>query len=380
MDDYLGKDIPKLGFGLMRLPRIDKAIDIEQLERMTGLFLDRGFTYFDTAFGYPDSEEAIGKALVRRHPRDSYQLASKLPAWRVSTKKEAEQMFWTSLERTGADYFDFFLLHNFGGPRTPYFDKYDIWNYLAKRKEEGLIRHLGFSIHDKASQLDDLLTRHPEMDFVQLQINYQDWDSPIHESRKCYETARRHKKPIVVMEPIKGGNLMTLPPAAADAFKALDPDASLASWAIRFAASLEGVITVLSGMSSYAQMEDNTSFMRDFKPLSAEELAVIEYVRGEIVKVPSVPCTSCEYCLPVCKQRIAIPGIFEAVNMHLVFKNTTGAQFAYSWNTSGQGLKPASACIECRDCELACSQSLPIIKELRKARELFEPKASNRKH
>jgi len=373
MEEYLGKDIPKLGFGLMRLPRIEKNVDVEQVKKMVDLFLDRGFTYFDTAYIYKDSEDTVREALAKRHPRDSYQLATKLPAWKASTKKEAEQLFWTSLKRCGVSYFDYYLLHNFGGKRSHYFYKYDMWEFAFKLKEEGFIRHLGLSLHDKASHLDELLTRHPEVDFVQLQINYLDWDSPIHESQKCYETARRHNKPIIVMEPVKGGNLMNLPPAAVDAFAALDPSASLASWAIRYAASLEGIITVLSGMSTITQVEDNTSLMASFKPLSKEEMAAIETARAAILQVPSVPCTYCGYCLPVCRQKVFIPGILAALNLYLVFNNGKEARFEYRWNTSDEDQKPASACIDCGDCELVCPQRLPIIEELKKARGLFEP-------
>jgi len=372
MEDYLGRNIPKLGFGMMRLPRIDKSIDIEQVMQMVDLFLDRGFTYFDTAYMYQDSEDTIRQALAERYPRDSYQLASKLPAWKASSKKEAQEMFWTSLKRCGVCYFDYYLLHNLGSSRSDIFDKYDLWQFIAKLKEEGLIRNIGFSIHDKASHLDEILTRHPEVDFVQLQINYLDWDSPIHESQKCYETARKHNKPIIVMEPVKGGNLMILPSAAVDAFASVNPYASLASWAIRYAASLEGIITVLSGMSTLAQVEDNTTFMADFKPLSQDEMTAINSARAAISQIPSVPCTYCGYCLPVCKQKVAIPGIFEALNLQLVFNNETESRWTYGWHTSGQNARLASACIECGDCELVCSQRLPIIKELKRARGLFE--------
>ena len=374
MVDYLGKDIPKLGFGLMRLPHVDGDIDIEQLKQMVDMFLERGFTYFDTAYGYEGSEAAIAEALVQRYPRFSYQLATKLPAWMAKTKKDAEQMFWTSLERTGAEYFDFYLLHNIGGHRTQSFDEYGIWDFLAKRKEEGLIHHLGFSLHDKASLLDEVLTKHPETEFVQLQINYADWDNPFIEAQKCYQTARKHKKPIIVMEPVKGGNLVALPPAAIETLKALDPKASLASWAIRFAASLDDVITVLSGMSDLAQMQDNTSYMVDPKPLNEKELAAIKTVRAEINRLPAIPCTDCRYCLPVCEQKVAIPGIFEAMNLNLVYGNETGSRFSYRWNTSGSDSAPASACIECGNCESACTQGIAIIQELKKARAIFEPK------
>ncbi|MCL1846691.1 MAG: aldo/keto reductase [Coriobacteriia bacterium] len=376
MAEYLGEDIAKLGFGLMRLPRIDKAIDIKQLEQMVDLFLDAGFTYFDTAYGYSDSEAAIGEALVKRHPRSSYQLATKLPAWTVKTKVEAERLFWTSLERTGLDYFDFYLLHNVSGPRMPFFDEYRIWDFLAERREEGLIRHLGFSFHDKPAVLDKLLFDHPEIEFVQLQINYVDWDDPAMEAAKCYEIARSYGKPVVVMEPVRGGNLMKLPPAAVEAFKTLDPKASLASWALRYVASLEGIITVLSGMSDLAQMKDNIATMLDPKPLDQRELAAIESAKKELAELDAIPCTRCDYCMPVCEQKVAIPGIFEAMNLRSVYGEERGAQFTYGWHTRGNNMNPASACIACGNCEAVCTQGILITDELRRARELFEPAAS----
>ena len=222
MENYLGQDIPKLGFGLMRLPMLDSEVDIEQTKEMVDIFLAEGFRYFDTAYGYIDgkSERAIKEALVDRYPRDSFLLATKLPAWAgAKTKEEAQQMFYTSLERTGAGYFDFYLLHNLGEARTEFFDRFDIWNFLEQKKKEGLIRHIGFSFHDKAAVLDKILTEHPEMEFVQLQINYADWDDPMVESGRCYEAARKHGKPIILMEPVKGGLLASPPPSVEKIFK-----------------------------------------------------------------------------------------------------------------------------------------------------------------
>ena len=247
MGKYLGEEIPKLGFALMRLPMKEDAIDLVQTKEMVDKFMEAGFCYFDTAYGYNDgeSEKAAKAALVDRYPREKFLLATKLPAWAgAKSKEEAEQMFYTSLERTGAGYFDFYLLHNLGEERTHFFDDYGIWDFLQERKKEGLIRHLGFSMHDKADVLDEILTAHPEMEFVQLQINYADWEDPSIESRKCYEVARKHGKPVIIMEPVKGGTLANPPEEVAEVFTAADPEASPSSWAIRFAASLEGVITV----------------------------------------------------------------------------------------------------------------------------------------
>ena len=223
----LGENIPKLGFGLMRLPMIGEEVDIEQTKEMVDLFMKAGFTYFDTAYGYlgGKSEEAVKTALVDRYPRDSFTIATKLPAWAgAKTADEAKEMFFTSLRRTGAGYFDFYLLHNLGGERTAKFDEYGIWDFVQEQKAKGLIKHIGFSMHDSAEALDKVLTAHPEVEFVQLQINYADWDSPSVQSRLCYETARHHGKPVVIMEPVKGGNLANLPESVAKVFKAAEPD------------------------------------------------------------------------------------------------------------------------------------------------------------
>ena len=375
MGNYLGEEIPKLGFGLMRLPMKDNAIDLEQTKEMVDRFMEAGFCYFDTAYGYNDgeSEKAAKAALVDRYPREKFLLATKLPAWAgAKNKEEAEQMFYTSLERTGAGYFDFYLLHNLGEERSHFFDDYGIWDFLQERKKEGLIRHLGFSMHDKAEVLDEILTAHPEMEFVQLQINYADWEDPSIESRKCYEVARKHGKPVIIMEPVKGGTLANPPKEVSEVFAAADPEASPSSWAIRFAASLEGVITVLSGMSNVEQMEDNLSYMKDFKPLTAEEQAVVEKARDVFNSFPKVPCTACAYCMKGCPKNIAIYGTFRAVNIYNMYNDLAGAKGKYEWNTSGHGWGKASECIKCGKCEQVCPQHIHIRDELEKAAEVLE--------
>lgn len=365
-------DIKKLGFGLMRLPMKDGEVDLEQTKAMVDLFMAKGFTYFDTAWGYLDgkSEEAVKPVLVDRYSRESFQLATKLPAWAASSEEEAKAMFDTSLQRTGAGYFDFFLLHNLGDNRTASFDAFHIWDFLAEKKREGLIRNLGFSMHDRAEKLEEILIAHPEMDFVQLQINYADWESPRVEARKCYETARKYNKPVIIMEPVKGGSLATLPEPAASVFREADPEASLSSWAIRYAASLDGVLTVLSGMSDLSQMEDNLATMEHFQPLTKAELAVIDRAREALRARPNVPCTTCRYCEKGCPQGVAISGIFRAVNNLMVYGNREGAEDNYAWETRNGGA--ASKCIGCGACEAVCPQHIEIIEELAKAKELFE--------
>jgi predicted aldo/keto reductase-like oxidoreductase len=371
---YLGEEFKKLGFGLMRLPMLDNGeVDIEQTKQMVDLFLSRGFTYFDTAYGYLEgkSEKAVKEVLVKRYPRESFQLATKLPAWAgAKNAEEAKGMFYTSLERTGAGYFDFYLLHNLGDTRTAVFDEFGIWDFVKGLKEQGLIRHMGFSFHDKADKLEEILKAHPEVEFVQLQINYADWESEIIQSRKCYETARKYGKPVIIMEPVKGGSLANLPEPAAEIFRKADPNASQSSWALRFAASLPGLVTVLSGMSTLDQMKDNVSFMENFKPLTQEEQAVIAKVQEKLASLPQIPCTSCQYCVKGCPMGIAIPGTFKAMNNYLIYNNLTGALGNYKFETRGGGF--ASKCIECGQCESVCPQHIHIIDELKRAVEVLE--------
>ena len=373
---YLGEEIKKLGFGLMRLPRIagsEDVIDIEQTKQMVDEFLAAGFTYFDTAWAYPGSEEAIRKALVERYPRDKFQLATKNAAWiNCKTKDDAIKQYETSLRLSGAGYFDFYLLHNLGQKRTKFFEDFGLWDYFLGEKEKGKIKHLGFSFHSTAEELEEILNKHPEAEFVQLQINYADWESNSIQSRKCYEAARKHGKPVIIMEPVKGGNLATPPESVEKIFKAADPDASCASWAVRFAADLEGVITVLSGMSNIEQMRDNLSYMKDFRHLTPEQKKVIEAASEALSKIPVVPCTTCNYCAKVCPMNIGISGSFGALNMYTLYGNYDLATNREFFDVVMQGHKKAAECIKCGACEAVCPQHIEIRKELERVAETFK--------
>lgn len=364
---YLGEDIKKLGFGLMRLPQKDDVIDVEQVKEMVDLFLDAGFTYFDTAWAYAGSEDAIRQALVERYPRERFLLATKNAAWsNCKTKEEAMAQFDTSLKQTGVGYFDFYLLHNLGEGRTHFFDDFDLWNWVQEKKQAGLVKHVGFSFHSTPEELDAILTAHPEMEFVQLQINYADWENPAIQSRACYEVARKHGKPVIIMEPVKGGMLATPPESVEKILKAAEPDSSAASWGIRFAAGLEGVITVLSGMSNVEQMKDNLSYMKDFQGLTEEEKRTLKEAQEELSRIPLVPCTSCNYCAKVCPKNIGISGSFTAMNYLTLYGNKDAALHQENWLVGGHGKKSAAECVKCGKCEEVCPQHIAIRENLEK--------------
>ena len=374
------KQLKKLGFGLMRLPKVEGAdpnsettnpIDVEQTKQRVDAFIEAGGRYFDTAYVYVGSEAATKAALCDRYPREQYYLANKLNAsdFACKSEEEAKNEIRVSLERTGAGYFDFYLVHGVDAGNKKKYDDYGIWDYVKTLKEEGLIRHYGFSFHDTPELLDELLTEHPDAEFVQLQINYSDWEDPLIASRLCYEVATRHRKPIIVMEPVKGGALADPPQKVKDVLHAADPDASYASWAIRFASSLPGVMMVLSGMSNLAQMEDNLSFMRHFQPLNEEEMLVMKDAHEALQQFDRIACTSCHYCTPGCPMDIHIPEIFAVMNNYKMYGDLKEARNAYGWRPGGE---KASACVHCAQCEDACPQHLPIISLLEEVAETLE--------
>lgn len=359
------KDIKKLGFGLMRLPKNNEEFDLEQIKLMVDKFIEAGFNYFDTAFVYEGSEEVAKKVLVDRYDRESYFLATKNAAWmHCETREDAIKQFETSLERTGAGYFDMYLLHNLGSPRTEKFDEFGLWDFVKEQKELGKIRHYGFSFHGTPEELEVLLTKHPDVEFVQLQINYADWDSESIRSKECYETCVRHNKPVVVMEPVKGGSLSNPIPSVKEIFDEANKDVSYSSWAIRYAASLDNVLTVLSGMSTISQMEDNLKTMSDFKPLDDKEKEVIQKAVEALNNADKIACTNCRYCTKVCPNNIGINSFFDAYNLIHVYNSEDKAYENYEWAMK-RGKNPASMCIQCASCEAACPQHLPIVELLR---------------
>ncbi len=364
----------KLGFGFMRLPLLKKddqtSFDKEQIRRMVDEFLEKGFTYFDTAYMYHDfkSENVLKEVLIDRHPRGSFTVASKLPTMFLKEAPDMERIFNEQLEKTGAGYFDYYLLHCLNKDNYATAKRLGSFDFVMEKKKAGKVRKFGFSYHDNAELLDEILTAHPEVEFVQLQINYLDWDSEAVQSRKCYETARKHGKDIIVMEPVKGGTLAKVPPRAERLLKEREPELSVPSWAIRFAASLEGVIVVLSGMSNLEQMRDNLGYMTDFVPLTENETALCMKVTDIINSSITIPCTACRYCVDGCPMNIPIPDYFALLNA----ESREGDKPAASYEELSARYGKASDCIECRQCEQHCPQHIVITDMLKKVSEAFE--------
>ena len=367
--------VSKLGFGCMRLPQTDPkdptAIDIEHVKQMVDTYLAGGGNYFDTAFVYHNgaSEKALGEALVARHPRESYTIATKCLAWACPDEKTAKSNLPTSLERLGTDYIDFYLLHNVGGKRTKVFDDWGMWDFAQKAKQDGLIRHVGFSMHDGPETLDRVLTDHPEMEFVQLQVNYLDWESPVAQSRRCMEVAAEHDVPVIIMEPARGGMLVNLADRIAAPLVACSPEKSLASLAYRFCYNLPGVLTVLSGMSTIDQVRQNIADFKANEPFSPAETEALAQTREILESIAAIPCTNCRYCVKGCPQEVAIPEIMGLLNLEAQVENNKFVSDLYSWQA-----KPgrASDCIECGLCESMCPQQIGIIENLKTAVEHFE--------
>jgi len=364
----------KLGFGLMRMPLSDPsdeaAVDVEQVCKMVDIFLERGFTYFDTAWMYHDfnSENVVKTALVDRYPRDSFTLATKLHGEYIKTKEDRDKIFSEQMKKTGAEFFDYYLIHGIDKELLEIYEELDCFGWLLEKKKAGLVKHVGFSFHDTPELLDEILTRYPEMEFVQLMINYLDWDSEWVQSRACYEVAVKHGKPVTVMEPVRGGTLADLPQDVEKIFKEKNPSMSVPSWAIRFVASLDNVMLVLSGMSSIAQMEDNTSYMEDFKPISEEEKKLCLKAGEMLIRKIAIPCTGCSYCTSGCPMKIAIPKYFRMYNEN-TFDDLEEKEWFVNYSDYPQLLEGGGGmvtdCVACGQCESVCPQHITIIENLK---------------
>lgn len=367
----------KLGFGLMRLPleNADDAgsIHLNQLNQMVDYFIANGFTYFDTAYMYHNgaSEKAVKAALIERYDRFKFTIASKLPTMMLKQKDDRQKIFSEQLNRTGAGYFDYYLLHALDKKNYDTAVRLNCFDFVADLKQRGLVKKIGFSFHDSAKMLDKILTEHPEMEFVQLQINYLDWEDENIQSRLCYETAVKHGKPVIVMEPVKGGGLAHPPYDIRSMFASAHPDWTPASWAIRFAASLPQVFMVLSGMSNTEQLKDNVSFMKDFCPLTNDDMSVVKRAAAMLRGNITIPCTACRYCTEGCPKHIAIPEYFALYNKCKENKFVNEEIKDYQ-ELSGRGYGKAGDCIECKKCEKSCPQHLPITEFLKNVAKRFE--------
>lgn len=361
----------KLGFGCMRLPMKENQVDYEEFNKMIDLYMNGGFNYFDTAHGYIEgkSETAIRECLVKRYPRESYVLTNKLTGTYFKTKEEIRPFFEKQLECTGVEYFDYYLMHSQDRNSYPHFQKTEAYEVACELKREGKIKHLGISFHDTAEMLERILTEHPEIEIVQIQFNYIDFKNPSVQGEKVYNVCRKFNKPVLIMEPVKGGGLVNLPKDAKEVFDNLGDGLSYASYAIRFAASFEGVTKVLSGMSNLEQIKDNLSYMKEFKPLEKREYQAIRKVVDILNDLGGIPCTACRYCVEGCPKKISIPDLFGCYNAKVQF-NDWNSDFYYGVHTQDCG--KASDCIKCGKCEMVCPQHLRIRENLEKVAKTFE--------
>lgn len=360
----------KFGFGCMRLPMVDGEIDFEQCNQMVDHFMKEGFTYFDTAHGYLDgkSEIAVRECLVKRYPRESFTVTDKLTHTFFKTEEEIRPLFESQLEACGVEYFDYYLMHALTAEAYPQYVRCHAFEIAQELKAEGKIRHVGISFHDKAQVLEQILTEHPEIEVVQLQFNYADYDNPSIESYACYQVCEKHQKPVIVMEPVKGGGLINLPEEAKEVLDSLH-GGSYASYAIRFCVSFPQIFMVLSGMSNMEQMLDNTSFMKDFVPFSEEEHEAVHKVREILKKQDTIACTACRYCTDGCPKHIAIPDLFACYNVKKQYQDWN-SNFYYNVHTQNGG--KASDCIRCGKCEHICPQHLPIRDLLQDVAAVFD--------
>lgn len=361
----------KLGFGCMRLPMNGEKVDYDEFNKMIDLFMSEGFNYFDTAHGYLDgkSETAIRDCLASRYPRESYILTNKLTASFFNSTEDIKPFFENQLERTGVSYFDYYLMHAQDSEKYEHFQKCHAYEVAQELKKEGKVKHVGISFHDTAEVLEKILNEHPEIEIVQIQFNYVDFKNPSVQAEKVYNVCRKYDKPVLIMEPVKGGGLVNLPDEAKRVFDDLGEKCSYASYAIRYAASFDGVYKVLSGMSNLEQLQDNISFMKDFKTFSKEEFEATEKVGSILNTFGGIPCTACRYCLAGCPKKISIPDLFGCYNAKKQF-NDWNSNYYYGVHTKAKG--KASDCIACRQCEKVCPQHLKIVDYLKSVAETFE--------
>ncbi|MBP5261154.1 MAG: aldo/keto reductase [Clostridiales bacterium] len=364
--------MPRLGFGLMRLPEKDGQVDVERVKKMVDLYMDSGLNYFDTAYVYHGgkSEEVIREALVNRYPREAFYLTTKMPIWCVNSGSDLDRIFDEQRQRAGVDYFDFYLLHSVEDSNYGKYEKFDCFNWAKNKKAEGKIRHMGFSYHGSPELLPEILDKHPEVEFVQIQLNYADWTNPVVRSGELYEILHERNIPMIVMEPVKGGNLASLKPELEEMLKGKRPDHSIASWAMRFVGSLPGIMTILSGMSSEEQMQDNIDTFKNFEPLTESENELIAKVTKIMLDIPTIGCTSCKYCTEGCPMNISIPDVFRAVNTIRLHGDAFRPHAFYNGLVLSHGR--AGDCIGCGQCEGVCPQHLPIIELMSEASILLD--------
>jgi predicted aldo/keto reductase-like oxidoreductase len=365
--------VSKLGFGLMRLPEKDGEVDIQRVCNLVDDFMKKGFNYFDTAYIYHGgkSEVVAREAIVKRYPREAFYLASKLPAWELKKAEDCDRIFNEQLERAGVEYFDFYLLHSVEeGNNYDNYVKYNCFEWAMEKKKKGQIKHFGFSFHGSPALLEKVLSEHPEVEFVQIQLNYADWNNPIVHSGKLYNILRKYNMPIIVMEPVKGGTLASTTPEIEAMMKKEQPNKSIASWALRFVGSLDGIMTILSGMSNEEQVNDNLETFTNFEPLSEKEKQILDEVTRAMAKLPTVQCTSCRYCCDGCPEKISIPDVISALNTVRIYGDDNRPHFFYNNLIERSGR--ANQCISCGQCESVCPQHLPIVEILKEASEIFD--------
>ena len=370
----------KLGMGMMRLPLLDEndvtSIDYDQVFKMVDLYMESGFNHFDTAFVYHEGvgEEALRKSVVERYPRESFTISTKLPLFVITEESQLEPIFKQQLENCGVDYIDYYLLHNVSGFTENAWKNVDLYSFIQKKKEEGFIKHIGLSTHGNAEFLEGLLSNHPELEFVLLQINYLDWEDEVLESRKCLEVATKYGVPVMIMEPYKGGFLADVPQEAEKLMKEYNPDRSIVSWAMRFVANLDNVSLVFTGASTLEQLENNIDEFKNADPLNDEELVILEKVSEIINSNITVNCTKCRYCVESCSSEIDIPRLFDIYNKHKMIGGDDWTQHgnAYLNYSKLPNVGIASDCSECDICIAECPQQINSPEVLKDVAKTFE--------